>query len=196
MLHWSLPFGIEEIVGAPFKFGVPFDQIYEYPNVFAIEKTTGPDRLIVAPSANHISIMIELLQVMPAPFWILYLLTVPRGGGEAGRYESVNTLSAGEAEKFLCRFKDFFEKDGRHNIWIKSLSSPCLLVDDKHDVIYGYGQLPDFETILLNRGLSKVECIRFPAPHAHNFHPEFDRDEKDLLRSYPRKRSPLRESDD
>jgi hypothetical protein len=45
-----------------FKFGWKPEepQRYEYPNVWSREKTTGPERLVIAPTSDHISLMIEL----------------------------------------------------------------------------------------------------------------------------------------
>jgi hypothetical protein len=54
------------------------DRRYEYQNVFAIEKTPRLERLVIAPSANQVSLMLDLLRVMPEPYGILYVLVVPR----------------------------------------------------------------------------------------------------------------------
>jgi hypothetical protein len=184
-------------MGATYKFGwIPDNERrYEYQDVFAIEKTPRLERLVIAPTANQVSLMIELLRVMPEPYGILYVLVVPRSEAEAGRYQAANFKSRNETEDFLRRFKDFFENDGRHHIWIASPPSPDTLVYDRHNVIYAYGRLPEFETIALNRGLSKAEDVKFPSPHTHNYNAAFDRDEEDLLRHWPWVRSPLRDND-
>jgi hypothetical protein len=54
---------------------------FTYPNVWAQEVTTGPDRLIVAPSGRHVDLLVEMLSTMEGPFWLLYVLIVPRGAG-------------------------------------------------------------------------------------------------------------------
>jgi hypothetical protein len=180
-----------------YKFGwIPNEhRSYEYPDTFAVEKTSGPERLVIAPSANHVSILIDLLQVMSEAFGILYVLVVPRGENEPGRYQTSNPVSREQAEEFLKRFREFFENDGRHDIWVASMSSPDQLVYDRHNVIYAYGSLPEFEKVLSGRGLTNVESVRFPSPHTHNYHAAFDQDEQDVLRHWDWRRSPLHESD-
>jgi hypothetical protein len=183
---------------SPFKFGWNPEepQSYVYPNVWSQEKTTGPDRLVIAPSLDHISLMIELSQVMTEPFGFLYVLTVPRGQGTAARYQCPEPVIRQDSIEFLFRFKQFFEGDGRHQIWLKSVSSSDQLVYDKHNVIYAYGQLPAFAEILSQRGMEKVNMVRFPIPHIHNYNLEFDEDERDLLRYWEWKQFPLHDSDD
>jgi hypothetical protein len=171
------------------------DRRYEYQNVFAIEKTPRLERLVIAPSANQVSLMLDLLRVMPEPYGILYVLVVPRTEAEAGRYQAEDFKPRNETESFLNRFKEFFENDGRHHIWIASPPGPDTLVYDRHNVIYGYGRVPEFERVVLAHGLSRVEEIKFPSPHAHHYNEAFDGDEKDLLRYWPWLRSPLRGND-
>ena len=182
---------------AIYKFGwvANEERKYEYPDIFAVEKTSGPERLVIAPSANHVSMLIDLLQVVSEPFGILYVLVVPRGGSKAGRYESANPVSREQAEEFLKRSRNYFENDGRHDIWAASMSGPGQLVYDRHNVIYAYGPLLEFEKVLLGRGLAKVEFVRFPSPHTHNYHAAFDQDEQDVLHHWQWSRSPLHESD-
>lgn len=181
-----------------YKFGwVPKEEHrYEYPNVFAFEQTSGAGRLVIAPSANHVSILIDLLQFMSEPLGILYVLVVPRGGSEPGRYESTSPVSKQQAVELLKRFTNYLESDGRHGIWVASMSSGDLLVYDRHNVIYAYGRLPEYENVLAGCGLTKVESVRFPSPHAHRYHAVFDQDERNLVRYWDWKRSPLRDSDE
>jgi len=182
----------------PYKFGwIPDEErSYEYPNVFAVEKTTGPERLVIAPSSQHVPLMLDLMQIMFEPFGILYVLTVPRGGGEAGRYQVANPVAWSEAEGFLSRFEDFFENDGRHHIWVASVGNSDLLVYDKHNVIYAYGELREFERVLLKRGLQKVDSVEFPSPHSHKYNVTYDQAQQEVLRYWEWKKLPLQESDD
>lgn len=181
-----------------YKFGwMPEDeQRYEYANIFASERTSGPERLVIAPSANHVSILIDLLQLTPEPLGILYVLVVPRGGSEAGRYQTANPVAREEAVGFLRNFSDYFENDGRHDIWVASMGGSSQLIYDRHNVIYAYGPLREYEKVLLSRGLKKVDHVRFPSPHTHNYHAAFDRDEIDVLHYWCWKHSRLRESDE
>jgi hypothetical protein len=183
---------------APYKFGwIPNEERrYEYPDVFAVEKTSGPERLVIAPSANHVSILIDLLHVMSEPFGILYVLVVPRGGSEAGRYQTANPVSREQAEEFLKRFREYFENDGRHDIWVASTSGSGQLVYDRHNVVYAYGPLREFENVVSGRDLVKVESVGFPSPHTHNYHAAFDQDEQDVLHHWHWKQSTLHEGDE
>jgi|SRR5579863_216285 hypothetical protein len=184
-------------MSATYKFGwVPDeDRRYEYPDVFSLEKTSRLQRLVIAPSANQVSLMLELLGVMPEPYGVLYVLVVPRSDVEAARYQAASFKSRTETEGFLSRFKDFFENDGRHHIWLASPPSPDMLVYDRHNVIYAYGRLPAFERIVVSRGLSKVEAVEFPSPHTHHYNEAFDREQEEVLRYWPWVRSPLRDND-
>ena len=183
---------------ATYKFGwIPNEERgYEYPDVYAVEKTSGPQRLVIAPSGKHISILIELLHVMPEPFGILYVLVVPRGGSKAGRYETVDPVSQDQAEDFLNRFSQYFEEDGRHDIWLASTSGSGQLVYDRHNVIHAYGPLLEFEKVASGHGLAKVEFVRFPSPHTHNYHAACDPEAREVLHYWHWMRSPLQDSDE
>ena len=182
---------------AAYKFGSPPDQerSYKYPNVFAVEKTTGPERLVIAPSSHHVSLLLDLMQMMFEPFRILYVLVFP-GGGEAGRYQVANPVGWNEAEGFLTRFEDFFENDGRHHIRVSSVGTSDLLVYDNHNVIYAYGELQEFNRILVKRGLEKVDAVEFPSPHRHMCNAAYDQAQQEVLRYWEWKQLPLQESDD
>lgn len=110
--------------------------------------------------------------------------------------QSANPVSKQEAVELLKRFTNYFENDGRHHIWVASVSSGDLLVYDRHNVIYAYGPLPEYENVLAGCGLRKVESVRLPSPHAHHYHAVFDQDERNLLGCWDWKRSPLRDSDE
>ena len=185
-------------MNAVYKFGWIPDQErkYEYPNVFAIEKTTGPERLIIAPTSQQVSLILDLLYTMTEPFCILYVLIVPRGGSQAGRYQVSQPIAKSEAEMFFLRFEEFFESDGRHHIWIGSEFTSDLLVYDNHNVIYAYGRLQEFERLLVKRGLANVDCVRFPSPHTHKYNEAFDEKEREVLRCWEWRHFPLQSSDD
>jgi hypothetical protein len=180
-----------------YKFGTidDGDRKFDYSNIWSREKTTGPSRLVIAPSGNQISLLIDLCRTMEAPFWILYVLLVPRGQAPAGRYQVPEPMPRKSMEDFLERFREFFEGDARHHVWIGSASSSDLLVYDNHNVIYAYGELQRFEQILTAHGLLKTENVQFPDPHTHNYNPEFDGDEADVLRMLDWKHFPLHEDD-
>lgn len=169
-----------------FKFGQFQDgndtkvKQFFYPNIWNIEKFSGTERLIIAPESGQIDLIIELSQILPEPFGILYVLGVPRGGNEEGRYQNKQPVSRAEMEAFLNNFREFFENDARHHIWIVSLPSKSMFVYDKHNVIYAYGELEKFKQILIENDLTQSDVI-FPEPHIHSYNPKFDADETRVL---------------
>ena len=169
---------------------------FAYPNIYAIQKTTGPERLIIAPSSNQVEILVEIARQLPEPFGILYVLIVPRGSGsKAGRYQSPAPSSRQETEIFLSRFRDYFESDGRHHVWVMSLLASATLVYDNHNVIYAYGPLAQFKKVLTARGFSEKR-VQFPAPHVHNYNQEYDSEEREIMTYWNWKYFPLADDDD
>jgi hypothetical protein len=169
---------------------------YEYANIWAREKTSGMDRLVIAPSTYYVHLLKKLLACIEAPYLLLYVLVVPRGEGEAGRYESEFSFTLEQVERFLDDHAASLENDARHNLWIRSASDNGLLVYDRHNVIYAYGPLEQFITALASKGLTESEEIRFPSPHAHQYHPEFDLDQQRILQQEMWIMSPLRSGDE
>lgn len=184
-----------------FKFGTIEDEQdlnvkrFSYPNIWSIEQTSETERLIIAPASGQIDLIIELSRILPEPFGILYILSVPRGENDEGRYQSAQPASRAVMETFLNDFRDFFENDARHHVWIASLPSNTMLVYDKHNVIYAYGELAKFKQILLARGLTQGD-VSFPVPHVHNYNPKFDTEETRILSYAEWKKFPLAESDE
>ena len=168
---------------------------YSYANAWAVEKTSGPDRLIIAPSSGHIELMTKLAGVLPEPFGILYVLLVSRRDNDPGRYQSPSPCKREEMESFLREFKEYFESDGRHHIWVASMRASATLVYDHHNVIYAYGPLVQFKKILLVEGL-RENPISFPAPHAHNYNQQFDEQEQKVLDYWDWRKSPLTPDDE
>lgn len=189
--------GLFLAVSDSYKFGFmnPDDRAYFYPNTWAEEKTSGPDRLAIAPRASYIAALARLVESMPAPSWVLYVLVVPRGGCEAGRYQSAELHSTGDVQRFLGEFKDFLEQDGRHHLWIRSVSGAAMLVYDRHNLIYAYGLLAEFEAILSEIGLGKSKTLRIPDPHVHHYNEGFDAEERRVLEYWEWNRSPLLDAD-
>jgi len=183
-----------------FKFGCIRDdkeEEYSYPDIWTLEKTSGSDRLVIGPSAQHVSLMLELLSLIPEPLAILYVLVVPRTEGvTAGRYQSSTPRFREQTESFLTRFGDYFERDGLHHIWIASMSTSDLLVYDRHNVIYAYGQLAAYEKILVQRGLKRADVVAFPVPHVHNYNAVYDSEQNAILRYSQWNESPLQEQDE
>jgi len=108
-----------------YKFGTaePEEQEWFYKDEWTIEATnSGGSRLVIAPAQRQTEILSALLQNMTGPFWVLYVLVVPRGHGERGRYQSSEIQTESAVREFLNEFSGFLEEDGRHNVWIASES--------------------------------------------------------------------------
>ena len=184
----------------PYKFGYfPRPDVelpFEYSDVWSLGKTSGPGRLVIAPSKSQIDLMVELCSLMPEPYFVLYVLVVPRSDNSPGRYQSPHPLSRADLAEFANRFREYFECDGRHNLWVGAPDHSFLLVYDRHNVIYGYGPLDVFEKRLRLRGIKEVDDVVFPSPHAHEYNSRFDADEASILEYMPWKLSPLGEDDD
>jgi hypothetical protein len=184
----------------PIKFGVPtatdLVEAFTYPHRWTKERlSTGLDRLVVGPNGGHIDLIIALIEKMHGPFGILYVLTVPRCDHQQGRYQSESPCEKWQLLSFLEDFRDYFEKDGRHHLWIFGLGDKSQLVYDNHNVIYAYGPLESFERVLVEAGLEPGEVPR-PAPHVHVYSEAFDKDEDRILSQHHWKWFPLVEETD
>ena len=71
-----------------------------------------------------------------------------------------------------------------------------MLVYDRHNVIYAYGPLERFIAALESEGLTESKEVRFPVPHAHHYHAEFDVDERSVLKNEEWTLSPLHPGDE
>jgi hypothetical protein len=172
------------------------EERYQYANNWALEKTSGPDRLVIAPRDHYIDILQKLGACMEEPFLLLYVLVVPRGEGEPGRYQSEFSYSAIQLNEFLTSYGEFFVQDARQNLWIRSTSGSGLLVYDRHNVIYAYGPLLQFIAVLTSVGLTESDTVPMPFPHAHNYHKEFDSQARRLLSEEAWIMSPLQAGDE
>jgi len=141
--------------------------------------------------------MEQLATVMNEPFFVLYVLVIPRNGAaERGRYQGPIPISLEELRAFLREFRKFFENDGRHHLWVGSADKSSLLVYDRHNVVYAYGPVGQFKKVIESSGLCESEVIRFPVPHTHHYNAEFDEEERRLLACWPWKVFPLQGTDE
>jgi len=183
---------------ASYKFGyvdeTGAELPYQHKNVWAQERTTGPDRLVIAPSSGQVDLLSKLSAVMAEPYFLLYVLQVPRSEVPAGRYQAPEPISRGQLTLFLRQFGDFLEGDGRHHFWIGS-TDKSLLVYDRHQVLYAYGPLDKFKTVLYESGLQETTEVLLPDPHVHRYNQQFDRQAADLMNYWSWKPFPLQDSD-
>jgi hypothetical protein len=171
------------------------EEEFLHANVWAIEKTTGPDRLVIAPARDHVSLLIRLCMAMPEPFGVLYVLAVPRGLHEPGRYQSPEPMSLAQLVSFLNRFRRYLEGDGRHGLWLGALDKSFMLVYEKHNLIYGYGPLAVFAEQVEAAGLRNVGKVSLPFPHVHYYNDEFDEEQAAIMSCLPWKAFPLGDDD-
>ncbi|MCW5947304.1 MAG: hypothetical protein KIT74_09775 [Fimbriimonadales bacterium] len=164
---------------------------HSYSNTYAVDKT----RLCIAPSSDHIGLLIKLSRVMASPFRVRYVLQVPSEMFPAGRYDLTNDFSLADLESFLKRFSTFFEEDGRHHIWIRSSDAVSALVYDQHNIIYAYGSLDAFERVCTNEGMTEGS-VDVPFPHAHAFQEKYDQELAVLLSEWSWERTDLVEDVD
>jgi len=166
-----------------------------YGNVWELVEEDNDRRIVVGPRASKVELLMNLSRALPGPFGVLYVLKVPRTKLSAGRYQMPAPIEKNQLESFLMAHRTFFEADARHHIWIHCVSSGSTMVYDNHDVIYLYGPIEKYVEILNQSGLVRG-TVRFPAPHAHNYHSEFDTAEAELIEKSEWKFSPLRNEDD
>lgn len=168
---------------------------HRYQNTWSREKTTGPDRLIIAPASNHIDLMVNLMEDTSGPFGFLYVLLVGFCDQPTGRYESPYAVEMREAVAFLREFTEFFENDGRHHLWVMSLKDQSTLVYDQHNQIYAYGQLDPWIQRLERLGFQMGDTS-IPYPHTHGFNPKRDEFQEKLMSRWTWRHYPLVEGVD
>lgn len=137
----------------------------------------------------------NLVRAMQEPYFILYILNVSRTDQDIARYQS-HELPLLDVESFFLEFGNFIENDSRHDIWIHSPSVNSTVVYDKDNSIYIYGDIGEFQELLLTMQFSnQPEPIYLPVPHTHLYNSEFDQQEVDILKYFKWHKSPLSAED-
>lgn len=162
---------------------------------YEFEQTTGPMRLKLGPSSGHVSLMKALLAELDEPFTILYILDPSRTEAQVGRYQSPMDLDRFAVYSFLDEYSEYFEQDGRHEIWVYSETQQATLVYDRHEIIYAYGPLDRFERVAKARGLLPGP-VQVTAPHCHHYHNQFDDHQDRVMAHFEWIHSELREEDE
>lgn len=181
-----------------YKFGIvegDAQRPFKYPNIWATEITTGPERLIIAPGEGHVDLLLDLAFCWHGEYYLLYVLLVSRLGNDAGRYQTPSPLDFATVRSFCKRYEDYLQTDGRHHFWIGSAENEGTLVYDQHNVIYAYGDLCTYRDIVTGRGLREAD-VRFPAPHTHNYNQDNDAEEATILSHWNWRYSPLQKGDE
>lgn len=114
--------------------------------------------------------------------------------GRTWAYENPE-LIAEAVRAFLERFGRFLSEDARQDFWIRSHGDAATIVFDRHNLIYAYGPLDAFESVLRGLGVKAGAPASTPDPHVHHYHAERDDDERAVLQAFDWHVKPLRESD-
>jgi hypothetical protein len=129
------------------------------------------------------------------PFFFLYVLVIYRGGGETGRYQS-DELSREELDNLFARYGEFWDRDGRHSIWLRSQQDDGTLVYDRHNLIYAYGPIERFKLVLESVGYTKTPEVSLGFEHKHCYYPEFDVFEQELTTKFADRKTDLQQGDE
>ncbi|WP_345842827.1 hypothetical protein [Shewanella algae] len=164
-------------------------------DIYKVEAYPNFSRLLIGCRAREIPLILEFCKEMEGPFGVLHVLLVSRLGKESGRYQSPYPLSYDELELFLYEHQEYFERDGRHHLWVSSVSGEGQFIYDNHNYIYAYGDIDTYVGKLKLKGFSEGE-INIPAPHCHNYHAEFDGEEESVNNAFDWLYSPLQDGDD
>lgn len=156
---------------------------YRYGDIYQLQDISGVQRLIIGPSGSHIDMLLDLSDLFEEPFRIIYVLVDPIGVKEddTGRFEFDGEMTRAEMRAFFERFREFFECDARHHIWVTAKNGTVIY--DQHNILYAYGPILDIEQILLSKGLTPGD-VEFPYPHMHAFHQEMNPHLEALLKEY------------
>lgn len=168
---------------------------FTFPNIWQRETYPEFSRLLIGSEQQEMRRMLELCRPLDGPFGILYVLLVSRAGNEPARYQSPVPLEYDDLELFLYTFQEYFEQDGRHTIWVLSLSGDGQFIFDQHNYIFAYGDIDRMASYLTAEGYAEGR-ISVPYPHSHHYHVQFDDAEVQVLNYWRWLKSPLEPSDD
>jgi hypothetical protein len=169
-----------------------------HPNVWERREEEGiRPRLVIGPADGHISLILALTQGLDTHFCPLYILKIPNNAAELGRYQG-EWMSHEELGEFLTEFRDLFERDGRHELWLGATWDgrvDTMIAYNEHQLIHAYGPLDRFEPILATRGLLQTDYVPIPCPHEHHYRTELACEIEKLMSSRSWRWSPLLEAD-
>jgi len=168
---------------------------HSHPPIFHFhESGSGTPRVAATAPGGDPLVLRSLTDCLAPPFMLLYVLLVPRGEGEPGRYESPE-LSRAQLHGFLDRFADYLRNDGRFDLWVRSRHDQATVVWDQHNLIWAYGPTDRFLTVLRRLGFREGSpAVDFE--HEHHYRASFDGDAKALLEVFDWYRTPLRLEDE
>jgi hypothetical protein len=159
---------------------------YENQNTWCITEYATVERVTIAPRDKQVELALEIVRGFDAPLKVVYMLFRP--GNEAvepGRYLYPGYLSFDEVEAFCTKFREYFETDGRHHLWIFSandIGKKQFLIYDNHGLIHVFDNLPRLKELLGDKGFREEHItVPVPEPHIHLSNPDNNRLEKELV---------------
>lgn len=155
---------------------------YVHPDLYHVEQSSGVERIVLGLSKKHVDTVLELATQYCEPFYILYVLHTSHADHEQGRYQS-KAFSYFEVCTLFNTFKDFFENDSRHDVWLHSPQSNATIVYDRHNFIYVYGFDDEQLASIEGKELEK-KVFTIPFPHVHCYHAEYDILETKLINEF------------
>jgi hypothetical protein len=164
------------VIGKLFLLGAT--EPFRHPKVWKRETVDGRERLAIGAGLETLTLVRALAWELKEPLSVLVVMRVPRVAEAPGRWES-EPYNHAALERFLDRFGELFEDDGRADLWIGETQGDGLLVLDEHDVVYAYGPVQRIQTILNRRGYARG-APTVPVPHEHRYHRHFDDLERQL----------------
>lgn len=154
---------------------------HDYGDVYFRQPCGDSERLVIGPTDKHIQLLDSLAKRFATEnYYILYVLLVSHSGRVPGRYQSPIISNHDDLQLFIWTFQTFLEQDGRHHIWVASPDCSDLLIYDQHDVIFAYGNLDSFESVLKQNAFTESE-FWFPLNHAHGYDPANANIEDELI---------------
>lgn len=168
---------------------------HDYGPRFRREETPNYTRLTIGASIDGVGLLLRVSDLLPPPFYCLYVLVISRNGEQPGRYQSPWLESRAKLLDFLLEFKRPLEADGRHHRWVCSPDAGATLVYDRHNLLYADGPIEQFGARL--RQLHYEEApVAMPFPHVHYFHATADQPISELLHYWEWQHFPLEEVDE
>jgi hypothetical protein len=130
-------------------------------------------RITVAPKSDQIELVLKIIKGFELPLKIVYLLFRPGNASVApGRYLYSDHLEYEDVEVFCNKFREYFETDGRHHLWILSAANDKgikqFLIYDNHRLLHIYDDVVRIKAILKKKNFREEEIIvPVPEPHIH-----------------------------
>jgi hypothetical protein len=168
-----------------FKLGYHNDnemKEYVHPDLYNLENSNGVERLVIGLSKSHVDTILELAAPLCEPLYVIYVLHTSHNDNEQGRYQS-KAISLSQVSDLFTSYKDFFENDARHDVWLHSPQSNASIVYDRHNLIYLYGFVDEQLECIEQKGIEK-KAFTISFPHIHCYHAEYDIFETKLINEF------------